>query len=282
MATIMDGTALGAIVRDEVRAEVGRMAARGVTPGLAVILAGEDQASAIYVRNKARACDKAGIRSYVHALPSAEADTLRLVDMVHRLNEDAAVDGMLVQLPLPRGCDAHAVLNAVSPDKDVDGFHPINVGLLHSGRPRFAPCTPLGVMRMLDHYGVAMEGRRAVVIGRSNIVGKPMAALLLARHATVTLCHSRTRDLADVVSTGDIVVAAAGSMHLVRGAWIKPGAAVVDVGMHRTESGKLTGDVEFAAAAERASFISPVPGGVGPMTIAMLLANTVAAARARV
>ncbi len=282
-ARIIDGKQVAALVRAEVAAEAGKLRARGVVPGLAVVLVGDDPASEVYVRNKAKAAREAGVEAFDHRLPSTTAQA-ELMALVARLNADPAVDGILVQLPLPKGLDATAVLEAIDPAKDVDGFHPDNVGRLWSGAPRFVPCTPLGVMRLLAEAKVDLVGKRACVIGRSNIVGKPMAALLLQANATVTMCHSKTADLAAEVAGADVVVAAIGKPEAVRGAWIKPGATVIDVGMNRlpAESGsRLVGDVEFVAASGRAGAITPVPGGVGPMTIAMLLANTVASARRR-
>lgn len=279
-ARILDGKALAAEIRAELKAEIAAMVARGHRPpGLAVVLVGNDPASAIYVRNKRKACQEVGIHAADFDLPeqTSEADLLALIS---RLDDDPAIDGILVQLPLPRHIDSKKVLGAVRPDKDADGFHPMNAGKLLLGEEDgLVACTPLGVMAILDKAGVNLEGKRAIVIGRSNIVGKPMALLLLARHATVTICHSRTRDLPAVVREGDVVVAAVGRGEMVRGDWIKPGAVVIDVGMNRNAEGKLVGDVAFAEAAKVASAITPVPGGVGPMTIAMLLRNTVQAWR---
>jgi methylenetetrahydrofolate dehydrogenase (NADP+)/methenyltetrahydrofolate cyclohydrolase len=251
-----------------------------VQPGLAVVLVGHDPASQVYVRNKTLACTEVGIRTFDHHLP-AETSEVALLDLVRRLNADPAVDGILVQLPLPAQVDSRRVLLAIDPAKDVDGFHPDNLGRLLLGEPRFVACTPSGVMMLLAEAAAPLAGARAVVVGRSNIVGKPMALLLQAADATVTVCHSRTRDLAAEVARADVVVAALGRPAAIRGAWIREGAVVIDVGTNRLTDGKLVGDVEFAAAAERAAAITPVPGGVGPMTIAMLLDNTLAAARAR-
>jgi methylenetetrahydrofolate dehydrogenase (NADP+)/methenyltetrahydrofolate cyclohydrolase len=245
----------------------------GQAPGLGVILVGDDPASAVYVKNKERACKKVGIASFHRDLPAdATADHVEAV--IDLLNRDPRIHGILLQLPLPKGIDEAAMLERIHPDKDADGFHPINAGYLAVGQPRYVPCTPKGVMVLIDSTGVAIEGAHAVVVGRSNIVGKPQAQLLLAKNATVTICHSRTRDLASVVGSADILVAAVGKAEMVRGAWIKPGAVVIDVGINRLPGGNLVGDVEFEAAKERAGFITPVPGGVGPMTIAMLLENT--------
>jgi methylenetetrahydrofolate dehydrogenase (NADP+) / methenyltetrahydrofolate cyclohydrolase len=279
-ARILDGRALAARIRAELAAEVATLKSSGVEPGLAVVLVGDDPASQIYVRNKTAACAEAGIRARDHRLP-ATASNADLAALIASLNADRNVDGILAQLPLPRGLDPRAVLLTIDPRKDVDGIHPDNLGRLIMGEPRFVACTPFGVMKLLDSAGVELAGSDAVVVGRSAMVGKPMAALLTAADATVTICHSKTRDLGSVVSRADVVVAAVGRPEIVRGAWIKPGAVVIDVGINRGADGKLRGDVEFAAAAERASAITPVPGGVGPMTIAMLLVNTVAAARLR-
>ena len=279
-ATLLDGKALAARLRTELTGEAARLAEAGVRPGLAVVLVGDDPASQIYVRNKTVACAQVGIKTYDHRLPATTSDD-ELLALVATLNADPAVDGILVQLPLPAGLDARRVLFAVDPRKDVDGIHPENVGRLLLGQPRFVACTPFGVMKLIAEAGLPLAGANAVVVGRSNMVGKPMAALLLGADATVTVCHSRTRDLAAVVARADLVVAAVGRAEMIRGDWIKPGAVVIDVGINRTAEGKLLGDVEFAPAAARASAITPVPGGVGPMTIAMLLANTITAAQAR-
>jgi methylenetetrahydrofolate dehydrogenase (NADP+)/methenyltetrahydrofolate cyclohydrolase len=280
-AQIIDGKAVAATVRDEVRGEVEAFRARcGRVPGLATVLVGDDPASATYVRNKRTACAECGIASLAHEL-SAATSQRELLALVHELDARDDADGILVQLPLPAHIDAAVILDAVNPAKDVDGLHPLNQARLVAGHAGLRPCTPLGVMRLLDTTGVELKGARAVVIGRSNLVGKPAAFLLLERHATVTICHSRTRDLAAEVAGADVLVAAIGKAQLVRGDWIKPGAVVIDVGTNRNAAGKLVGDVDFEAARARAAFITPVPGGVGPMTIAMLLKNTVAAAEAR-
>ena len=276
---IIDGKAVAKQVRDEVGKETERLRNdHGVVPGLGVVLVGEDPASRLYVRNKEKACAEVGIRSVEHLLP-ASVTQHELLDLIGRLNQDPAIHGILVQLPLPGHIATDRILEAVSPDKDVDGFHPVNQGLLLSGGTGFKPCTPLGVMRLLDSVDCELKGKNAVVVGRSNIVGKPVALMLLERHATVTLCHSRTLDLAGEVGRADVVVAAVGKAHAIRGEWIKPGAVVVDVGINRLPTGKLAGDVEFDTARERASWISPVPGGVGPMTICMLLSNTLMSAQ---
>jgi methylenetetrahydrofolate dehydrogenase (NADP+)/methenyltetrahydrofolate cyclohydrolase len=276
---IIDGKQIAAKVRGEVAEAVKGLVANGLRPGLTVVRVGEDPASAIYVRGKRKDCEEVGMRSEEHHL-AATISQQELMALVARLNADPKVHGILVQLPLPKHLDERQVLDAIDPRKDADGFHPFNVGALSigiSGTPR--PCTPAGVMRMLDEAKVDPKGKRAIVVGRSNIVGKPMAMMLLERHATVTLAHSRTQDLAGEVARADIVVAAIGKAELVKGAWIKPGAVVIDVGMNRLDDGRLVGDVEYAEAARHASAITPVPGGVGPMTRAMLLVNTLDLAR---
>jgi len=276
-ATIIDGKALAARIRSELATQASELARREARPGLAVVLVGEDPASHVYVRNKTRACAEVGIATFDHRLPAttSEAELLRLVAS---LNENREVDGILVQLPLPPGIDARRVLLAIDPNKDVDGFHPTNLGRLMVGEPGFVACTPFGVMKLLEAAGVSLSGAHAVVLGRSNIVGKPMAALLLAADATVTVCHSKTRDLPSVVRQADVLVAAVGRDEMVRGDWVKPGAVVIDVGTNRRADGQLVGDVAFAEVAEKAAAITPVPGGVGPMTIAILLSNTVRSA----
>jgi methylenetetrahydrofolate dehydrogenase (NADP+)/methenyltetrahydrofolate cyclohydrolase len=279
-AKILDGKALAARVRAGLATEATRLTKGGVTPGLAVVLLGEDPASQVYVRNKTKACHEAGFRTFDHKLPATTTEA-ELLALVARLNADSQVDGILVQLPLPPAIDARRVLLSVDPRKDVDGFHPDNLGRLLMGQPRFVACTPFGVMKLIEEAGLPLAGAEAVIVGRSNIVGKPMAALLIAADATVTVCHSKTRDLPGVVRRADVVVAALGRAHTIKGDWIKPGAVVIDVGTNRGADGKLVGDVEFGPAAERASAITPVPGGVGPMTIAMLLSNTLLSARMR-
>ena len=278
MADIIDGKAIAAKLRKEIAADAAALTARGITPGLAVVLVGNDPASAVYVSMKEKACADIGIYSDEHKLPedTPEADLLALIG---RLNNDPQIHGILVQLPLPGQIDTEKVLESISPLKDVDGFHPYNVGRLVVGKPLFQPCTPYGVMVMLKETGIDLKGKEVVVVGRSNIVGKPVAFMCLQEHATVTLCHSRTRDLAAQVGRADILIAAVGKAEMIKGEWIKPGAVVIDVGVNRAGDRKLVGDVEFAAAAERASAITPVPGGVGPMTITMLLYNTVASAQ---
>jgi methylenetetrahydrofolate dehydrogenase (NADP+) / methenyltetrahydrofolate cyclohydrolase len=278
MAEILDGKAIAAALRAKVAVRVEDFVARaGRKPGLDVVLVGEDPASQVYVRNKARACEEAGMRGEVHRLP-ATVTREDLQTVLRGLEARDDVDGVLVQLPLPKHLDEAAIIESLDPARDVDGLHPANAGMLLAGRPTLVPCTPLGCMRMLDHAGVSLDGARAIVIGRSNIVGKPMGLLLLARNATVTLAHSRTKDLAARCAESDVIVAAVGRPGLVRGDWVKPGAVVLDVGINRTPEGKLVGDVNFDEARAHASWITPVPGGVGPMTIACLLENTLRAA----
>jgi methylenetetrahydrofolate dehydrogenase (NADP+)/methenyltetrahydrofolate cyclohydrolase len=276
-ARIIDGKAIAHNVRSELAIRVQRLKAMAVTPGLAVVIVGEDPASKVYVRNKALACQQLEMHSEVHALP-AETSQAQIIAFLRRLNADPAIHGILVQLPLPNRMDSRAVIEAIAPEKDVDGFHYQNVGALVVGDAGFYPCTPWGVMRMLEEEGVKVEGRHAVVVGRSNIVGKPMAMLLLNASATVTVCHSKTPDLAAITRQGDILVAAVGRARMIRADMVKPGAVVIDVGINRLPDGKLAGDVDYGPVAEVASMITPVPGGVGPMTIAMLLANTVKSA----
>jgi methylenetetrahydrofolate dehydrogenase (NADP+) / methenyltetrahydrofolate cyclohydrolase len=276
-AQILDGKSLAAQLRGGAKDKVARLAQRGIRPGLAVILAGEDPASRVYVRNKVRACEETGVRSSLFEYPSSASEN-ELLDRVAGLNADPAVHGILVQLPLPKAVDALRVLRTVSPSKDVDGFHDANLGALLAGKPRLVPCTPAGVMRLLEHAAVPLAGRRAVVIGRSTIVGKPLALLLLQKDATVTICHSKTRDIDSIAGQADILVAAIGRPKLVGAAMVKPGACVIDVGVNRLADGTLAGDVDFHAVKNVAGWITPVPGGVGPMTIAMLLENCLYAA----
>jgi methylenetetrahydrofolate dehydrogenase (NADP+)/methenyltetrahydrofolate cyclohydrolase len=276
-ASLIDGKSVAAALLAEVRAGAEACSSAGVAPCLAVVLVGEDPASQVYVRSKERRAAECGITTRDHRL-SATISTAALLEVVRALNEDPEVDGILVQLPLPAGIDAEAVLLAIDPRKDVDGFHPENLGRLMVGRPRFVPCTPQGCMRLLAAAGADLRGRRALVIGRSTIVGKPMAHLLLQADATVTIAHSRTQDLAREVSMAEVVIAAVGRPEMIRGEWIAPGATVIDVGINRSANGGLVGDVEFAGARGRARAITPVPGGVGPMTIACLLRNCVDAA----
>ena len=278
---IIDGKAIAAKVRGEVAQQVKEIEARAhVTPGLALIRVGNDPASEVYVRGKAKACKETGMAGFEHILPEDTPEP-ELLSLVRKLNVDPRVHGVLVQLPLPKQISPDLVLDTLAPQKDVDGFGPLSAGALFTGRKGLRPCTPLGILRLLDEAQTKLAGARALVVGRSNIVGKPVALLLLERHATVTLAHSRTADLAAEVGMADVVVAAVGKAEMIRGAWVKPGATVIDVGINRTAAGKLVGDVEFAPAAERARAITPVPGGVGPMTIAYLLSNTIQAARAQ-
>ena len=281
-AALIDGKAIGAAVRSEIGKRAAEFTARtGIRPCLAAVLVGEDPASRVYVRNKGKACVDAGMLSRQINLP-ATASEKELLDLVAQLNADDSVHGILVQLPLPDQIDESKVIESIAPAKDVDGFHPVNAGRLLIGEPGFIPCTPFGILKLLDYEKVELKGKHAVVVGRSNIVGKPVAILLLSRHATVTICHSRTQDLPGVVRSGDVVVAAVGKAEMVRGSWIKPGAVVVDVGINRLPDGRLVGDVAFEEARAVAGKITPVPGGVGPMTITMLLHNTLEAAQRRV
>ena len=276
-AQIIDGRAIAATYRERIAAEVTRMRTAGLRPpGLAVVLVGDNPASEVYVRNKRKACEQAGIDSHSYDLPASTPQT-DLLALIERLNRDRAIDGILVQLPLPPQIDPETVIEAIDPAKDVDGFHPYNVGRLAVRLPRLRPCTPWGVIQLLDAIDEPFKGRHACVIGASNIVGRPMALELLLAGATVTVCHRFTRDSAALVREADIVIAAAGKPGLVKGDWIKRGATVIDVGINRLDDGSLYGDVDFAAASERADWITPVPGGVGPMTVAMLLDNTLKA-----
>ncbi len=280
MTKLIDGKAIAAELRGQISADVTALVAIGVTPGLAVVLVGEDPASRVYVSMKEKACAAAGIYSVEHKLPVETAQT-ELLALIDNLNNDERIDGILVQLPLPEHIDEAQILEAISPAKDVDGFHPYNVGRLVTGHPVFQPCTPYGVMKMFEHIGVELKGKDVVIVGRSNIVGKPLALMCLAEHATVTICHSRTVDLARKVAAADIVIAAVGRPEMIKGDWIKKGAIVIDVGVNRVGEKKLVGDVDFAAASINAAAITPVPGGVGPMTITMLLYNTVLSAKRR-
>ena len=276
-ARIIDGKAISQEVRAEWKLRVDALKLRGITPGLAVIIVGEDAASKVYVGNKIKACAELGIYSQHIELPGDTSEA-NLLEQIAKLNADPKIHGFLVQLPVPKHIDSNKVLLAISPDKDVDGFHPINVGELVTGHPKFQPCTPFGVMKLLEKSGVAIEGKHAVVVGRSNIVGKPMALMLLQKNATVTICTSKTVDLAKFTRDADILVVATGKPQMITGDMIKPGAAVIDVGINRLANGKLAGDVNFDSAKEVAGWITPVPGGVGPMTITMLVASTVMAA----
>lgn len=279
-ATLIDGKALAARLRQQLTTEVEELRQRGVVPGLAVVQVGDDPASRVYVSMKEKACAQVGIFSAEHRLP-AETSQQQLLELIGQLNQDRRIDGILVQLPLPGHIDENAIIAAIDPAKDVDGFHPVSVGRLAIGQPGFRSCTPFGVMKMLEDIGCDLNGKEVVVVGRSNIVGKPVALMCLAQNATVTLCHSRTRDLAAHVGRADVVIAAVGRPEMIQGDWIKPGAVVIDVGINRLADGRLVGDVAFETAAARASAITPVPGGVGPMTITMLLYNTVESARQR-
>lgn len=270
MAKRIDGKAVAAEVRAKVKTEVAQMEEEGFTPGLAVVLVGDDPASHTYVRNKKKACEETGINSEIYELPASTSQQ-ELMSLIHKLNVRPDIDGILVQSPLPNGLDETAVVNAIDPGKDVDAFHPVNVGHIMIGDFDFLPCTPAGVMELLHHEGISPAGKRCVVIGRSNIVGKPMAMLLLHENGTVTVCHSKTQELAQICREADILVAAVGKSKFVTADMVKPGAVVIDVGMDRDENGKLCGDVDYAAVEPVASYITPVPGGVGPMTIAMLL-----------
>ncbi|NLV90891.1 MAG: bifunctional methylenetetrahydrofolate dehydrogenase/methenyltetrahydrofolate cyclohydrolase FolD [Firmicutes bacterium] len=277
MARVIDGKALAAKVRQEIADEVAALKLRGIVPGLAVILVGDDPASEVYVRGKQRACEEVGIYSRILRLPATTSQE-KLLSLIYELNTDPAIHGILVQLPVPEEIDPAVIQAAIAVEKDVDGFHPASIGRLWAGERSFVPCTPLGIMRMLEEYDVKLQGKKAVVVGRSNIVGKPMAALLLQQNATVTICHSRTENLADECRSADVLVVAIGRPKFIPGNWIKPGAVVIDVGINRVE-GRLVGDVDYEGASAVAEMITPVPGGVGPMTIAMLLANTVQGAR---
>ncbi|HEY7601691.1 MAG TPA: bifunctional methylenetetrahydrofolate dehydrogenase/methenyltetrahydrofolate cyclohydrolase FolD [Methylomirabilota bacterium] len=278
MALILDGKAVAAKVQAAVAEGVGAVRARGVQPTLAVVLVGEDPASEVYVGGKRRACQAVGIEARDHLYPRGLAEP-ELLALIRALNGDPSVHGILVQLPLPAGIDEDRVIGAVDPRKDVDGFHPENLGRLLAGAPGVLPCTPAGIIEILDHYGVDLKGAEAVVVGRSRIVGKPVAQLLLGRHATVTVCHTRTRDLAAHTRRAEVLVVAAGRPAVVTGDMVRPDAVVVDVGVNRLADGRLAGDVDFASVSPRVRAITPVPGGVGPMTIAMLMRNTLDAAR---
>ena len=276
-ARLIDGKGIAAQFRAECALRVARLKEQGVVPGLAVVIVGDDPASKVYVRNKALACGAIGMHSEVHAL-SSDTSQAHLLKFVQNLNDDDDIHGILVQLPLPKHIDARAVIGEIVPEKDVDGFHYYNVGSLVVGDPAFYPCTPWGVMKMLEHEGIRVEGLHAVVVGRSTIVGKPMSLMLLNAGATVTICHSKTKDLPAMTRQGDILVAAVGKARMITAGMVKPGAVVIDVGINRLPDGKLVGDVDFDAVSKVASYITPVPGGVGPMTIAMLLWNTIKSA----
>ena len=277
-AKIIDGKAVSKKIREEIREEVEKLKSVGVHPGLAVVLAGDNPASRVYVKNKGEACRSAGIHSEEHKLP-ADVKESELIDIINRLNKDPRINGILVQLPLPLHINKDLVLKSISPDKDVDGFHEINMGRLFIGQEGLIPCTPSGIIKLLEYYNIPVEGKFAVVLGRSNIVGKPVAMMLLHRNATVAICHTRTKNLKEVCLMGDILIAAAGRQGMITGDMVKEGAVVIDVGINRMDNGKLTGDVDFESASKKAGWITPVPGGVGPMTIAMLLYNTLKAAK---
>lgn len=276
---MIDGKAVSAAYKEKLKKDIDVLRAQGITPGLAVVLVGEDAASKVYVGRKTKMCEELGMHSEQHSLP-AETTEAQLVELIEKLAADSAIHGILVQLPLPKHIDEQKILLAIPPHKDVDAFHPENVGAIMIGDYSFLPCTPAGIVELIDSTGVDISGKSCVVVGRSNIVGKPMAMLLLHRNGTVTICHSRTQNLAEICRGADILVAAIGRANFITGEMIKPGAVVIDVGMNRTDDGKLCGDVDFESAKEVAGWLTPVPGGVGPMTITMLMRNTVTAARA--
>lgn len=278
MATIMDGKALSLKLKEQMKQRIAQLKQQGINPKLVVVLVGDNSASQVYVRNKHKSCGEVGIESEVITMPE-QTTQQELLEVVERLNQDETVDGILVQLPLPKQIDEKTVLRSILPEKDVDGFHPVNVGLLSIGDECFAPATPSGIIAMFQEYGIDIAGKNCVVIGRSNIVGKPMAALLLKNNATVTICHSKTEDLASYTRRADVVIVATGRRHTLTAEMVKEGAVVVDVGMNRNEQSKLCGDVDYEEVKEKASFITPVPGGVGPMTITELLENTIQAAQ---
>lgn len=278
MAEIISGKEVAAVLNEGTAAKVAELKNKGIGVFLAVIIVGDDPASKVYVNNKKKACEKLGITSYEYVLPESTTQE-ELMQTVKELNERADVNGILCQLPLPKHLDSNAVIDAIAPEKDVDCFSPTNVGLLNIGRGRLSPCTPAGIMDMLEYKNISVSGKHCVVIGRSNIVGKPMSALLLAADATVTVCHSKTQNLKEITKTADVLIAAVGRPKFVTADMVKDGAVVIDVGIHRTESGKLCGDVDFDSVEPKASYITPVPGGVGPMTIARLMRNTVTAAK---
>ncbi|WP_203339849.1 bifunctional methylenetetrahydrofolate dehydrogenase/methenyltetrahydrofolate cyclohydrolase FolD [Planococcus beijingensis] len=276
-AKLIDGKAVSQKIKMQVKTRVEKLAQQGIVPGLAVVLVGEDSASLTYVKNKKKTCEALGMRSDLHQFPDTLTEQ-ELLAKIDELNSDPEIHGILVQLPLPQQIDEFKVITAISPEKDVDGFHPISVGNMMIGKDAFLPCTPHGIMELLAHYGIDPAGKHAVVIGRSNIVGKPIGQLLLQKDATVTYCHSKTKDLANFTAQADILIAAIGRAKFIDRTFIKPGAVIIDVGMNRDENGKLCGDVDFEDVQETASFVTPVPGGVGPMTIAMLMENTLESA----
>lgn len=277
-AKILDGKSISEEIKNAIKSEVGRLKVKGVTPGLAVVLVGDNPASKVYVKNKQKACENVGIYSEEYKLPESTSQEELLI-IVDRLNKNSKIHGILVQLPLPKHINSDTILKAINPSKDVDGFHPYNVGMLMIGEPVFIPCTPYGVMKMVEHSGISVEGKTAVVVGRSNIVGKPVALLLMQKNATVTICHSKTKDLAEVCKIADILIAAIGKPKMIRADMVKEGAVVIDVGINRLDDGSLVGDVDYEEVSKKAGWITPVPGGVGPMTITMLLNNTLEAAR---
>jgi methylenetetrahydrofolate dehydrogenase (NADP+)/methenyltetrahydrofolate cyclohydrolase len=277
-ATIIDGKQVSEQIREQLRTQIESLSQRGITPGLAVVLVGDDPASQVYVRNKARSCEQLGMYSEVHRMPAATHEH-ELLELIDKLNHKETIHGILVQLPLPKHISEKSIIEAIAVEKDVDGFHPENVGRLVVGEECYLPCTPAGVIELLKHANVPIAGKHAVVVGRSNIVGKPVSFLLLQEHATVTICHSRTLNLTDVIRKADIVIAAVGRAQMITSKHVKPGAVVIDVGINRLADGRLVGDVDFDDVKKVASFITPVPGGVGPMTITMLLKNTVQAAQ---
>lgn len=276
-AKLIDGKAVSQKIKMQVKTRVEKLAQQGIVPGLAVVLVGEDSASLTYVKNKKKTCEALGMRSDLHQFPDTLTEQ-ELLAKIDELNSDPGIHGILVQLPLPQQIDEFKVITAISPEKDVDGFHPISVGNMMIGKDAFLPCTPHGIMELLAHYGIDPAGKHAVIIGRSNIVGKPIGQLLLQKDATVTYCHSKTKDLANFTAQADILIAAIGRAKFIDRTFIKPGAVIIDVGMNRDENGKLCGDVDFEDVQETASFVTPVPGGVGPMTIAMLMENTLESA----
>ncbi len=280
MSNIIDGKAVSAQVKQRIKEETAKLKEQGIEIGLAVVIVGDDPASKVYVRNKKNACEEVGFNSYEYALP-AETTEQELLDLVNKLNADDKVNGILVQLPLPKHLDDKVIINNILPEKDVDAFHPVNVGKIMIGDYNFLPCTPAGVMELIASTGTEIQSKECVVIGRSNIVGKPMAMLLLHKSGTVTICHSKTKNLKEVASRADILVAAVGKPKIITADYIKEGAVVIDVGMDRDENGKLCGDVDFENCKDKAGFITPVPGGVGPMTIAMLMQNTLTAAKVK-
>lgn len=276
MYKIIDGKAVSAYVKQQVKNEVAELAKGGSVPSLAVIIVGEDPASKVYVGNKKKACEMTGMRSIEYALPESTSEA-ELLELIGKLNNDSTVNGILCQLPVPKHINEDKIIAAIAPEKDVDGFSAVNVGKIWLGKFEISPCTPMGVIELLDYYGISLEGKNCVIVGRSNIVGKPMAALLLQKNATVTVCHSKTKNLASFTENADVIIAAVGKANFITADMVKDGAVVIDVGINRLENGKLCGDVDFENVKEKASYITPVPGGCGPMTIAVLMKNTLAA-----